>query len=68
MAHTTSDGAFSFNHLPPGDYRVIAIEDAESDDWQDPQVLAALATRATTLSIAPGDGAKTVNLTVRSIR
>jgi hypothetical protein len=47
---------------------VIAIEDAESDHWQDPRKLADLATRATTLTIAAGDASTTLDLTLRTIR
>jgi len=67
-AYTTPTGEYAFDHLPPGEYHVIAIEEAESDDWQDPQTLAFLAARATTVSIAAGDSVKTVDLTLRTIR
>jgi hypothetical protein len=62
------DGAYAFDHLPPGEYHVIAIDDAESDDWQDPQRLADLAIRATTLTIESGGASKTLDLTLRTIR
>jgi uncharacterized protein (DUF2141 family) len=67
-AYAAPDGRYTFDHLPPGEYHVIAIEDAESDHWQDPRKLADLATRATTLTIAAGDASTTLDLTLRTIR
>jgi hypothetical protein len=67
-AYTSPDGEYAFDHLPPGEYYVIAIDDAESEDWQDPQTLAVLAGRATTLAVAPGGAAKTLDLVLRAIR
>jgi hypothetical protein len=66
--YTTEIGGYTFDHLPPGAYCVIAIEDAEGDDWMDPQKLAALASRAEKLTIAAGDGPKTLDLALRSSR
>ena len=65
---TTPGGIYTFAHLPPGDYYLIAVEGAAADGWQDPNRLEALASRATRLSIAPGDSLKTLDLRVRSIQ
>jgi hypothetical protein len=65
---TTSGGVYTFAHLPPGNYYLIAVENAETDDWQDPNRLEALASRATKLSIGAGDSLKTLDLRVRSIQ
>ena len=67
-AVTAPDGVYTFAHLPPGDYYVIAIENEEADGWQDPTRLEALASRATRLSVASGDSLKTLDLRVRSIQ
>lgn len=61
-------GSYTFDHLPPGDYYVIAIEGIDGDGWRDPKVLQALATRAERLTVAAGPASQTVDLTVRSIR
>lgn len=67
-APTTPGGVYTFAHLPPGDYYLIAVEGAAADGWQDPNRLEALASRGTRLSIAPGDSLKTLDLRVRSIQ
>ena len=48
-------GVYTFEHLPPGDYYVIAVDPAEADGWQDPTRLEALAGQATKLTVAAGD-------------
>ena len=65
---TTRAGVYTFEHLPPGDYYLIAVENADADGWQDPSRLEALATRATRLSVAASDSLKTLDLRVRSIQ
>ena len=67
-APTTSSGVYTFDHLPPGDYYLIAVENVDADGWQDPTRLEALASRATRLSVASGDSLKTVDLRVRSVQ
>jgi hypothetical protein len=37
-----TDGRFSFNSLPPGDYRLTAVTDVEPGEWYDPEFLAQL--------------------------
>ena len=65
---STRTGVYTFEHLPAGDYYVIAVEPADADGWQDPARLEALAPQATRLSIASSDALKTLDLRVRSIR
>ena len=65
---TTRSGGYTFEHLPPGDYYVIAIEAAESGGWQDPATLEALAGRATRLSVSATDSLKTLDLPLRTIQ
>jgi hypothetical protein len=60
-------GVYTFSHLPPGDYYVIAIDDAELDGWTDPKRLDALARQATKLKVVEG-GMNTLDLTLRTIR
>ena len=58
------DGRYTFAHLPPGDYYVVAIDGAESDGWRDAAVLDVLSRRATMLTIAAGAAGSTIDLTV----
>ena len=61
-ALTSRTGVYTFDHLPPGDYYVIAIDPAEADGWQDPARLEALASEATRLTVAAGETPKTLDL------
>lgn len=67
-ALTTQSGVYTFEHLPPGDYYLIAVDAAGAEGWKDPKVLEALATWATKLTVATGDTPKTVDLNVQAIR
>jgi carboxypeptidase family protein len=67
-ASMTQTGVYTFDHLPPGDYYLVAIELAESGGWKDPKALAALAGKATRLTIAAGDGPKAIDLSLKTIR
>jgi hypothetical protein len=61
-------GSFTFDHLPPGDYYVIAIEAVDGGSWRDPKTLQALANRAERLTITAGQASQTLNLTMRAVR
>jgi hypothetical protein len=61
-------GSYTFDHLPPGDYYVIAIEAIDGEGWRDPKVLQALANRAERLTVAAGQPSQTLDLTMRSVR
>lgn len=64
----TTKGSYTFDHLPPGDYYVIAIEGVDGEGWRDPKVLQALANRAERLTVAAGQASQTLDLTMRSAR
>jgi hypothetical protein len=49
-----TDGRFTFRNLPPGEYRMTAITDAEPGEWYDPAFLGQLATASIPVSIAEG--------------
>jgi hypothetical protein len=66
-ALTSRTGVYTFDHLPPGEYYVIAIDPAEAEGWQDPARLEALASDATRLTVA-AETAKTLDLRVKAIR
>jgi hypothetical protein len=68
-ALTTRAGVYTFNHLPPGDYYVIAIDPAEADGWKDPKTLEALASEAKKLTVTAGaTSPQTLDLTLKAIR
>ena len=49
-----TDGRFTFRNLPPGEYRMTAITDAEPGEWFDPAFLSQLASASIPVSIAEG--------------
>jgi hypothetical protein len=44
-------GVFTISGLPPGDYFVVALDDAIADGWQDPARLAELRNQATRIAL-----------------
>ena len=64
-ALTTRHGVYTIDHLPPGDYYVIAVDPADIDGWKDPARLEALATHATRVTVSVDDSPKTLDLRVR---
>jgi hypothetical protein len=61
-------GVYTFNHMPSGEYYVIAVDPAEADGWQDPARLEALASAATRLTVAASDTSKTLDLRMKAPR
>jgi uncharacterized protein (DUF2141 family) len=49
-----TDGRFTFRNLPPGEYRMTAITDAEPGEWYDPTFLGQLASASIPVSITEG--------------
>ena len=49
-----SDGAFSTADLPPGEYLIAAITDADPGEWQQPSFLAQLVPASVKVTIAEG--------------
>jgi Carboxypeptidase regulatory-like domain len=66
-ALTSRIGAYTFDHLPPGEYHVIAVDPADADGWQDPARLEALAREAARLTVA-ADTSRTLDLRLKAIR
>ena len=64
----SASGVFTFEHVPVGEYFIVAVDGTDADDWQDPQKLEALARRAMTLTVSAADAAKTLDLVVATIR
>jgi hypothetical protein len=67
-ALTTRSGDYTFDHLPAGDYYVIAIDAADMDDWKDPARLEVLAGEASRLTVAATDTVKTLDLRVKAVQ
>jgi hypothetical protein len=57
------DGQFAFRGLPAGDYRLVAVTDAEPGQWFDPGFLRALAGSATAVTLGDAEK-KTQNLKI----
>jgi hypothetical protein len=54
-ARPASDGRFSFRSLPPGDYRLIAVEDVEPGQWFDPGFLKELVAGSMPVTLGKGE-------------
>ena len=55
MVRVSSAGAYRAVGLPPGEYKVVAIDDEQSGDWPDPGLLKALAPLATAVTLGDGE-------------
>jgi hypothetical protein len=60
-------GAYTFEHLPAGDYYLIAVNSAETDGWTDPKTIEGLSRQATKLTVVENQ-ATTLDLTLKAIR
>jgi hypothetical protein len=54
-ARPATDGRFSFSNVPPGDYKIAPVVDAEPGSWFDPAFLQELDQSALRVSIAEGE-------------
>lgn len=54
-ARPGTDGQFTFGNLPPGEYRLAPIVDAEPGSWFDPAFLQQLETGAVKVTIGEGE-------------
>lgn len=62
-ARPDQDGRYKVNGLPPGEYRVIALDYLDQNEWNTPQFLDGIRSRATSFSINEGE-AKSVDLRI----
>lgn len=58
------NGTYNLDSLPPGDYYAVAVSQEDVSEWRDPNVLDALARRATRVTIRD-DGKTNQDLRVR---
>lgn len=65
VVRTPPAGTFSIAGLPPREYLMLAVDNNEAPDIQDPAVFEALARAATTVSVAEGE---TKTVTVRIVQ
>lgn len=63
----TKDGTFALGSLPAGQYYVVAVDDAVTDQWTDSRFLERLIVGATKLTIAEGE-TRTVALKTFAVR
>lgn len=49
-----SDGQFSFDDMPPGEYRLAAMTDVEDGEWFDPTLLDALMSSSVNIRVVAG--------------
>ena len=49
------DGRFLFPRMRPGEYRLALVDDAEPDEWRDPEFLRRLAAASVPISLAEGE-------------
>jgi hypothetical protein len=51
----STDGRFSFNGLPAGDYRLAAVDDVEIGRWFDPAFLRQIVNASIAVSLGEGE-------------
>ncbi|WP_433972809.1 carboxypeptidase-like regulatory domain-containing protein [Tunturiibacter lichenicola] len=52
---SSASGSYSFAHLPPGSYQVVAFEQRHSADYRDPESIAPFNAQVHFISISAGD-------------
>jgi hypothetical protein len=62
-ARPDQDGRYKVNGLPPGDYRVIALDYLDQNEWNSPEFLDGVRSKATTFSVNEGES-KSVDLKI----
>jgi hypothetical protein len=64
LGRPSQDGAFEVASLPPGEYWVAAVDEIQGNqnagEWENPEVLESLATRATRVTLAERERFMTV--------
>jgi hypothetical protein len=57
------DGRYKVTGLPPGEYRVIALDYLDSNEWNSPEFLDGIRSKATAFSVSEGES-KSVDLRI----
>lgn len=55
MTRPSADGKFVLRDLPPGEYRIAAVTDVETNEWFEPSFLQQLVAASATLTLADGE-------------
>jgi hypothetical protein len=58
----STTGAFTINGLEPGEYLLVAVDDAEAGELQDPKFIQAVAPLATRVTLAAGNNKMSLRL------
>lgn len=66
-ARAAKDGSYTLQPLPAGEYYLVAVQEDQVGDWQDPALLRALSRLAMTIRLVDGER-KTQHLTAATIR
>ena len=62
-ARPDQDGRYKVNGLPPGEYRVIALDYLDQNEWNSPEFLDSIRNKATAFSVNEGES-KSVDLKI----
>jgi hypothetical protein len=57
QAVTDVAGKYSFSSVPPGNYRVLALEDIETNAWENPEVALTFEGKGLAMELKPGEQA-----------
>jgi Carboxypeptidase regulatory-like domain len=57
QAVTDVAGKYSFSSVPPGNYRVLALEDIENNAWENPSVAETFGGKGLAMELKPGEQA-----------
>jgi hypothetical protein len=57
------DGRFKLTGLPPGDYHIVALDYVDPNDWNEPEYLERVRSKATSVTIGEGE-TKSVDLRI----
>jgi hypothetical protein len=63
----SSAGSFAITGLPPGEYLIVAIDDALAEGWQDSRVLTQLRTLGTRIALREAES-RTLDLRLSAIK
>jgi hypothetical protein len=63
LGRPDQDGRFKLTGLPPGDYHIVALDYVDPNDWNEPEYLERVRSKATSVTIGEGE-TKSVDLRI----